>query len=86
MKSDIEKEYESKCRRIEYMAELLEQLPPWDQFEILLRIYWMFFRHKIKEIPMKWVKFQIDLEDDVKCRARCNGNYRNGLMFLHIQM
>jgi hypothetical protein len=66
MNTSKKRELESERRRLQELRQLLEQLTPWDRFLVLQRVRWMVFRNKIKDIPITWVKFQLDLEDDLK--------------------
>lgn len=66
MNTSKKRELEDERRRLQELRYLLERLTPWDRYIVLQRVRWMVFRNKVKDIPITWVKFQFDLEDDLK--------------------
>lgn len=66
MKALRKKRPEIKNPEYERFLKLLNELTPWHRFLVLQLINWMVFKHKIMDLPVRWVKFQLDLENDLK--------------------
>lgn len=66
MKSKIERDYEREKRRFEEFYEIYEQLPPWDKFEIMLFMYWLVLKSRIKSLPLDWIIFVTNIERQFK--------------------
>lgn len=66
MKTKEERDYERERRKQEELIELFEQLTPWNKFEVILYARWLILRQWFKDIPVNWIRFQINLEDDFR--------------------
>lgn len=66
MKTQEEKEHQEDRFRYEEFAEIFRQLTPWNQFLVINRFRWLLFKQRIQAIPVSWLRFQLNLEDDMR--------------------